>query len=613
MPTVGATPVVEISFVSGPYVVSPTWVDVTSYVREINIHRGRSSDFDQFDTGTAQLVLDNRTRLFDPFYTAGTYYTYLTPRRQIRIRATAGSTTYDVFRGYVAGWPVQWSQAGKDSTVTIQCFDALGLLANEVVPTDWPQFYTMALTPSRYWRCNDSRTTSSIRDQATAGSTFDIVLGSGNTLFETPPLSDGLASTELYASGGGAATTAITSTVDQRVHSLAFWFNFVTAGGVNEEVGRIIYWANGMFYQFSFNNAGNSLVQLTIANTTNSRVYTFYNIPRAQPAHLAFVVTPNAGGIPSATIYLNGTAITPSSTTSASPSGVTQEYCLVGSAAFQEIAVFQNALTAAQVAQIYNAGTARFSESTTARMTRLIGTTSFPSGLYSFTASPVATVAEIGSGTGVVPELQLVADSEGGELYVSKTGVLTMTARTDVFNATRSTTSQATFTDAGGGLTYGPELLIEYDGDEQKNDITVNFSGNGTVNASNDYTISVYGGQATTIETQLADPTSASNLALVELGVEGSLVPRVSPINVSSNTSTASIQTILGLELLDRVTLIRTPTIGTAFNRAALINAIDHQVIPGVWNTQLTLSMRYTSPLICDDSVRGRVDYNYCG
>jgi hypothetical protein len=37
---------VEIAFDHGPYVVSPTWTDVTSYVREMTTDRGRSDDWD---------------------------------------------------------------------------------------------------------------------------------------------------------------------------------------------------------------------------------------------------------------------------------------------------------------------------------------------------------------------------------------------------------------------------------------------------------------------------------------------------------------------------------------------------------------------------------------
>ena len=92
-------PGIYIAFDDSPYTASPAWTEITQYVRGFSTHRGRSSDFDQFDTGTAQLVLDNRDRRFDPFYTSGPYYGKLLPRRQIRIIGQAGGTNYDVFRG----------------------------------------------------------------------------------------------------------------------------------------------------------------------------------------------------------------------------------------------------------------------------------------------------------------------------------------------------------------------------------------------------------------------------------------------------------------------------------------------------------------------------------
>ena len=97
----------------------------------------------------------------------------------------------------------------------------------------------------------------------------------------------------------------------------------------------------------------------------------------------------------------------------------------------------------------------------------------------------------------------------------------------------------------------------------------------------------------------------------MELGVESALVPRISPLDVSVNTAATDWATILGLELLDRVTFKRTPTVGNQFVRDALINGIDHQIEPGVWRTQLTLSMRYTSPETLGDPVLGRLGYNY--
>ena len=142
------TPKVEVAFDDGPYVASPTWTDITSYVRGMDTERGRSDDWGNF-YGAATVVLDNRTRRFDPFYTSGVYYGKLLPRRQIRISAVYGGTTYPVFRGFIAGWPPSWTDAGYDSTVSLSCFDALGLLSSENLPADWAHQYILTTNPLR--------------------------------------------------------------------------------------------------------------------------------------------------------------------------------------------------------------------------------------------------------------------------------------------------------------------------------------------------------------------------------------------------------------------------------------------------------------------------------
>ena len=84
---------VEISFASAWDAVSPTWVDVTSYVRSIEINRGRRADLNPFDNGTARVELDNRDGRFNPSNTAGPYYPNVKPRRQIKITATYTTAT----------------------------------------------------------------------------------------------------------------------------------------------------------------------------------------------------------------------------------------------------------------------------------------------------------------------------------------------------------------------------------------------------------------------------------------------------------------------------------------------------------------------------------------
>lgn len=84
---------VEISFASAWDNTSPTWVDVTSYTRGIEISRGRNADLDPFDNGTARVTLDNRDGRFNPSNTASPYYPNVKPRRQIKITATYTTAT----------------------------------------------------------------------------------------------------------------------------------------------------------------------------------------------------------------------------------------------------------------------------------------------------------------------------------------------------------------------------------------------------------------------------------------------------------------------------------------------------------------------------------------
>lgn len=615
-PTVFPIAGVYIAFDDGPYTASPVWTEVTQYVRGFTTHRGRSSDFDQFDTGTAQITLSNRDRRFDPFYTSGPYFGKLLPRRQVRVVGQIGGSTYEVFRGFIAGWPVTWSEAGYDSTVTVQCFDALGLMANEQVPTDWLGFYTLSLNPRRYYRCNDSVTSLTIKDQNNTVAPLNMTSAPtpGKKFFQADSLFDGILGTAAFFNNSYYNTTTIGSTTESDL-TLSLCWKWTQNPGSTVSQGFYYIWGGILIEVYVTFATGE--VSIRLVNKSNQRTYTSSGHSQNTPYHFVIAVAANSGGTPSATIYRNGDLQSWSSTTLAGPfgfSGVETVQILGGAFTItSEIAVIPYQVTAAQAALLWGYVSLRLSETTSARMQRLLDTTSWPAALEAFPASPVGTVSEIGSGTGVIPELQLVADSEGGELYVTKAGVLTMTARRDVFNATRSANSQATITDSGAGLRYGTELEIRYDADNLKNDVTVTFSGDGEVSATNSVTIAAYGAASTIVETQLDSPTSAADLATLELGVEGVLVPQVSPIDVSPNTAAADWQTILGLELLDRVTFKRTPTIGNQFSRAALINAIDHQVEPGVWRTQLTLSMRYTSPLTLNDSVLGKLDYNYLG
>ena len=43
-----------------------TFLDITSYVRSVDVSRGLSRDLDSYSAATCNVVLDNRSRAFDP-------------------------------------------------------------------------------------------------------------------------------------------------------------------------------------------------------------------------------------------------------------------------------------------------------------------------------------------------------------------------------------------------------------------------------------------------------------------------------------------------------------------------------------------------------------------
>ena len=121
---------VEIAFDSDPFDTSQSFTDVSAYVREFSIDRGRQHDLADYQTGTSTVLLDNSDDRFNPLNTSSPYYdssagaSKITPFKQIKISAEYDSTTSVLFRGFVTAYPESFGGQGADSTVRISCVDA---------------------------------------------------------------------------------------------------------------------------------------------------------------------------------------------------------------------------------------------------------------------------------------------------------------------------------------------------------------------------------------------------------------------------------------------------------------------------------------------------------
>lgn len=108
---------------------SLAYVDVTEYVVDISVDRGRSRLLDKFNAGQANVTFDNTTRLFDPLYADSPYAEQLLPRRGIKVYS--GGTP--VFTGIVEDWNLNYDPSGNNTTTAVAS-DKFTLLAQQTLP-----------------------------------------------------------------------------------------------------------------------------------------------------------------------------------------------------------------------------------------------------------------------------------------------------------------------------------------------------------------------------------------------------------------------------------------------------------------------------------------------
>ena len=101
-------------------------IDVTQYVRDFTVNRGRSTTLQHFTAGQANVTLDNRTRIFDPTYAAGTYYGQILPRKQIVIDRDSEV----IYTGLVEDWNFNYDVSGQ-SLAEVSASDGFTLVANQ--------------------------------------------------------------------------------------------------------------------------------------------------------------------------------------------------------------------------------------------------------------------------------------------------------------------------------------------------------------------------------------------------------------------------------------------------------------------------------------------------
>lgn len=598
------TLVVELSLASGdlPTTENPTWTDISTDVRSVNIRRGRDGDFDTNFRSSATLVLENKDRTYDPFNANLAYASRLTPRRQIRIRALIGGNYYPLFRGLVNGFPVVWDNAGKESTITVECLDFLSLLAVQKLKGDFADLYTKSLSPVHYFKCNEPSGSTSVKDYGSIGldlSYTDKNASQPKKMASYMPLGFGLKHTSINIEQGifSATKTGTSTTGDITV---AMW-TAGTGAVENRTLCRIV----GTTHSFSVevgnttvDAAGNSRIQ-AISSDGSTVQYRRSKIDRFNTtiANHVCVTYGKSSGV--ATIYVNGTDVTDTvGANFANLNFFPNTFARFDGGIIQEVAVFDKILTQTEITNLYQFGQGNQTETTTQRMQRLAELTDLPASFFNVSYSAFTTMSGIPDfQTSVLDAMLKTQATEGGYLFCDKNGEITATARDFTWTSASSLSQQLEIADDGinpSALKYTDTVELYIDGDNIRNDVTVNYSFGAPVNAFNQTSIDTYGLHSETIDAQNSTFDEANNLAYHYLNYFSLLVPTLSPIEIGLNATTQTQwETILGLELLDRYKFTRTPSTGSQYSSDMMLNYIEYDLKPKIWSVKVAGSSRF--------------------
>lgn len=150
------------------------FVDVTSTVREVTVRRGRSRVLERFTAGVASVVLDNRSRYYDPTYTGSPYFGSVVPRKPIRISRDGMPILY----GNVESW--SWdNDIGGDATATVSVVDGFASISQAIVTAGTASGTTPGARIGN--ALNDAGWSTSQRNIATGQATLDLDVIPENT------------------------------------------------------------------------------------------------------------------------------------------------------------------------------------------------------------------------------------------------------------------------------------------------------------------------------------------------------------------------------------------------------------------------------------------------
>lgn len=246
---------------------------------------------------------------------------------------------------------------------------------------------------------------------------------------------------------------------------------------------------------------------------------------------------------------------------------------------------------------------------TGARVNGALDNVSWSSSARSISPGGATVAAQIvQDGTLVLDYLQLVADSEPGDIFGDKSGNIVFKARNDI-----STNLGILFTDRGTGIPY-QDISVVYGSELLYNLITVLNEANGYT-ASDSYSISLYGERDLELTTILANDSDLATLANGLLGRYKDPELRFEALRVNLRAVTPQQRAdLLALELQDFITIELTPgNIPPTIVQSGNVISLNYSFTPDEEIVEIGVSTTQGALFILDDLEFGILDVGVLG
>lgn len=540
------------------------WTDITQFVASHQITRGRQHELQQFEAGTCSLVLNGWDGRFNPLNTAGPYYGFLVPRKWLQVRTIWNGTTYLRFTGHVDAWPVEWPDPYTQWS-TVHATDPLRMFNLNNVTSSGYATTVEADSPAGYWRLGDPVGSIKALDSSGNGLTgFNSTAAPGGITFgESPALLADPNTSMLAGVGGGSplygtlAFPTPTGVSNVSTCSIECWLKTPTAAA---PVGTTLCIGdNTHFAAINLDGTnGLSSVNSSVGGSGSWRQSTV--VPDDSNWH--YVVCSWTSGTP--TFYVDGVNTTTFGTATVAGNQFMSNISANGDTLFQDLAFYNYALTATQVANHYAAG-AFPQQSTDARINRILNIVGWSATARNIDQghSTVQAVTSDLTTTSSLSHMQQVEATEGGALFIGTDGRVNFRSRTSLFSNPLFTRSQVTIGDRfqTNDLPFDPGPNIAIDDLDLYNEAVATRQNGNTQRATNATSIANNGRATWQPPAQLLGISDSEVLSLCQYVVFKFNTPIVRTRSVTVDLFNLIqpnlVGTLLGLDLLQKISLER--------------------------------------------------------